>query len=180
MLEFRERCRKIFSILLCPVKYSVRKISKLTEIPKSSVHRHAKAIEKRNLYPESFFWEISEGQQFLSRLIFATIFVFGIMCGVGAGRISFFLKLLRLTKHVGISPTSVRNLRTQMEEIIIEYQKVQGNHCKSKKPIKVAVGADETFFNDMILVFMDLASGYIFLEEEAQNRSYETWIEKVQ
>jgi len=29
------------------------------------------------------------------------------------------------------------------------------------------VGADETFFNDMILVFMDLASGYIFFEEEA-------------
>jgi len=32
----------------------------------------------------------------------------------------------------------------------------------------------------MILVFMDLASGYIFFEEEAQNRSYETWMEKVQ
>jgi hypothetical protein len=91
ILELRERCRKIFSILSCPVKYSVRKISKLAEIPKRSVHRHAKAIERRNLYPESFFWEISEGQQFLSRLIFATIFVFGIMCGVGAGRISFFL-----------------------------------------------------------------------------------------
>ena len=42
------------------------------------------------------------------------------------------------------------------------------------------MGADETFFNDMILVFMDLASGYIFFEEEAQNRSYETWMEKVQ
>ena len=180
ILELRERCRKIFSILSCPVKYSVRKISKLAEIPKSSVHRHAKAIERRNLYPESFFWEIFEGQQFLNRLIFATIFVFGIMCGVGAGRISFFFKLLRLTMHVGVSPASVRNLRTRMEEIIIEYQKVQEKHCKSRKPIKVAVGADETFFNDMILVFMDLASGYIFFEEEAQNRSYETWMEKVQ
>jgi hypothetical protein len=180
LLELRERCRKIFSILSCPIKYSARKISKLTEIPKSSVHRHAKAIEKRNVYPESFFWEIPEGQQFLSRLIFATIFVFGIMCGVGAGRISFFFKLLRLTMHVGVSPTSIGNLRTRMEEIIIEYQKVQEKHCKSRKPIKVAVGADETFFNDMILVFMDLASGYIFFEEEAQNRSYETWMEKVQ
>jgi len=93
ILESRERCRKIFSILSCPVKYSVRKISKLAKIPKSCVHRLTKAIERRNLYPESFFGEISEseGQQFLSRLIFATIFVFGIMCGVGAGRISFFL-----------------------------------------------------------------------------------------
>ena len=75
--------------------------------------------------------------------------------------------------HVGVSPTSVRNLRSRMEEIIIEYQKVQEKHCKSRKPIKVAVGADETFFNDMILVFMDLASGYIFFEEEARN-----WLSK--
>jgi hypothetical protein len=67
-----------------------------------------------------------------------------------------------------------------MEEIIIKYQKVQEKHCQPRKPIKVAVGADETFFNDMILVFMDLASGYIFFEEEAQSRSYETWMEKVQ
>jgi len=91
ILEMGERCRKIFSVLSFSVKYSVRKISKLAEIPKSSVHRHVKAIERRNLYPESFFWEISEGQQFLSRLIFATVFVFGIMCGVGADRISFFV-----------------------------------------------------------------------------------------
>jgi hypothetical protein len=48
--------------------------------------------------------------------------------------------------HVGVSPTSVRNLRTQMEEIIIKYQKVQEKHCQPRKPIKVAVGADETFF----------------------------------
>jgi len=86
ILELRERCRKIFSILSCPVKYSVRKISELAEIPKSSAHKHAKAIERRNLYPEPLFWEIAEGQQFLSRLIFATIFVFGIMCVVGRSR----------------------------------------------------------------------------------------------
>ncbi|MDL1968252.1 MAG: hypothetical protein LWW97_06815 [Deltaproteobacteria bacterium] len=58
--------------------------------------QHAKAIERKNLYPESFFGEISEGRQFLSRLIFATIFMFGIMHGVGAGRISFFLRLCSL------------------------------------------------------------------------------------
>ena len=176
----RERCRKIFAILSGPAKCSVRKIGELTGISKSSVHRHKKAIERRNRYPESFFWETSEGQLFLNKLIFATIFVFGIMCGVGADRISFFFKLLRLSMHVGVSPTSIRNLRARMEEIIIEYQKVQEKHHPSGKSIKVAVGADETFFNNMILVFMDLASGYILFEEEAQSRTYETWMEKVQ
>ncbi|MBC2695507.1 MAG: hypothetical protein HF982_09595 [Desulfobacteraceae bacterium] len=64
----RERCRKIFSILSFPVKYSVRKISELAEIPKSSVHRHAKAIERRNLYPESFFGKSLKVNNFLADL----------------------------------------------------------------------------------------------------------------
>lgn len=31
----------------------------------------------------------------------------------------------------------------------------------------------------MILVLMDLSSGYIFLEEESEDKSYETWLGKV-
>ena len=52
ILKLRERCRKIFSILSGPVKCSIRKIGELAKIPKSSVHRHAKAIEKRKGQPE--------------------------------------------------------------------------------------------------------------------------------
>jgi hypothetical protein len=38
---------------------------------------------------------------------------------------------------------------------------------------------DETFFGDfMILVLMDLSSGYLLLEDISQDRRFDTWFEK--
>jgi hypothetical protein len=34
---------------------------------------------------------------------------------------------------------------------------------------------DETFLQRMMLVFMDLASGYLLMEEVAVDRTYDTW-----
>ena len=34
---------------------------------------------------------------------------------------------------------------------------------------------DETFLERMILVFMDLTTGYLLLEEVAEDRTYVTW-----
>ena len=42
--------------------------------------------------------------------------------------------------------------------------------------IRPIIGAvDETFLQRMMLVFMDLASGYLLMEEVAADRSYDTW-----
>ena len=101
--QMRERQSKIFNLLCSAKKLSVRQIGKLTAIPKSSAHRHKKVIEARNLYPESNFWETSKGQKYQHRLVIATILIFGVMCGVGAGKIRLFFKLIRIFTHVGIS-----------------------------------------------------------------------------
>ena len=38
------------------------------------------------------------------------------------------------------------------------------------------IGAvDETFLEQMMLVFMDLRTGYLLLEEVAEDRTYATW-----
>ena len=44
---------------------------------------------------------------------------------------------------------------------------------RSEREIIGAV--DETFLERMILVFMDLATGYLLLEEVADDRTYTTW-----
>ena len=42
------------------------------------------------------------------------------------------------------------------------------------------IGAgDEPFLQRMMLVFMDLVSGYVLLEEVADDRTYETWYDRV-
>ena len=158
---------------------SVRRIGKLLGISKSSAHRSMKAIEMRNTHRESWIWETPEGEQWLFRMIFASLFVFGIMSGIGVEKISFFFTLLHLEKNVGVSPSSLRNLIRTMEEKMLEYKKIQEESHTLRNNNEVVVGGDETFFENIILVLMDLSSGYIFMEEESENRTYETWSDRV-
>ncbi len=176
----KERCKKIYNVLCGAKKFSIRQISRLTDIPKSSVHRHKRRIERRNIYPESHLWETEEGQKFIHRLVIAVILVFGVMCGAGAGKIGFFFKLIRIFTHVSVSESSIRNIAHEIENKLIEFQKLHEEGITLEKPLEVIVGADETFFNKIILVLMELGSGYIFIEEEASDRTYSTWMEKVQ
>ena len=46
--------------------------------------------------------------------------------------------------------------------------------------IKQGVGADETFFGLPVLVLIALASGFIFIETECENRTYDTWLKQLE
>jgi hypothetical protein len=59
-------------------------VARQTGLSKSSVHRHKQAILRRDRHPESWFWETDEGQQWLIRLVIATLYTFGLKRGVGA------------------------------------------------------------------------------------------------
>lgn len=109
-------------------------------------------------------------------MVLAVIFVFGIKAGVGVERISEFFHRVRLDRYVGSSPTALRNLRGQLEQVILAYQTAQqSERCQGEQRIEICAGADETFFDQVILVLMDLTSGYIVVEEPAADRCYETW-----
>jgi len=89
--------------------------------------------------------------------------------GIGCERLSQFFHLLRLQRHIGVSPTAIRSLRAQMESAIIDYQQQQHEVIgKIASPVEVGAAADETFFDQVILVMLDLPSGYIFVEEAMQ------------
>jgi len=107
-------------------------------------------------------------------LVFSVIFLFGIKGGIGADTISMFFGLLRLDKHIGASATTIKKLCHNMMDFLIEYGKEQENNHLCEKTLNIAAGFDEIFFKKMILIFMDLPSGYIFLEEESQDRTYDT------
>ena len=177
-MDIRSQCRKVFSILSGNTKRSIRQIAGLTKISKSSVDRHKKALEKRNLYPESYFWETDEGYSWLRRLFSVVILHFGVHCGIGAEKLSSFFEMIRIGEHVGVSPSTIKEECVKACELLEEYRKMQEASCQLKKPLKVVGGVDETYFKNMILVLMDLPSGYIFLEEESDDKSYETWLER--
>jgi hypothetical protein len=144
------------------------------------VARHRQALAARDRWPEAPFWEQEAGYQWLRVLVFAVIFVFGIKGGVGVERISEFFHRVRLDRHVGSSPTALRTLRRQLEEAIVAYPAAQADRQRSgERRVEICAGADETFFDQVILVMMDLVSGYIVVEEPAPDRCYETWQARV-
>ena len=67
-----------------------------------------------------------------------------------------------------------------LERIILETAAAWEKEGVAHGEIRPVIGAvDETFLQRMMLVFMDLASGYLLMEEVAVDRTYDTWYDFV-
>jgi hypothetical protein len=65
-----------------------------------------------------------------------------------------------------------------METLLPTFQTLCEKQVK-KHPHKIIAGIDETFFGEfIILVLMDLRSGYLLLEDVSDDRCFDTWYEK--
>ena len=108
----------------------------------------------------------------------AVLYSFGMECHVGADKLSRFFKLIRIDTHVGISSSALRQQLSRMESLLPLFQQ----RCESgvsAQTRSAVVAMDETFFGDfLILVLMDLSSGYLLLEDISQDRRFDTWYEK--
>jgi hypothetical protein len=160
-------------------KQSIRSLAERTGLSKSSVHRHLQAADRRDRYPESSLWETPEGRVWLIRLVVATLFVFGLKRGVGAETLSEFFIRLRLDGHLGCSASALRGVMHTLERLVLETTEAWEQEGIAHGEIRPVIGAvDETFLQHMMLVFVDLATGYVLMEEMASDRSYETWFER--
>jgi len=166
----------IFNAIREHGKQSIRSLADRIGLSKSSVHRHLQAIDRRDRYPESSCWETKAGRTWLIRLVVATLFVFGLKRGVGAETISEFFGRLHLEAHVGCSPSALRRVMHTLERLILETTAAWEKEGIAHGEIRPVIGAvDETFLQRMMLVFMDLATGYLLMEEVAADRSFATW-----
>jgi hypothetical protein len=157
-------------------KHSLRSIGQIIDRPKSTVHRHLKSQSFRDQYPESYFWETEEGEAWLRRMVLGVLFIFGIQHAVGADSLSDFFKLIRINTHMGVSATAMLGLLDRMESLLIYFQ----DFCEKSLPPgtrKTVLAMDETFFGSLlILVLMDLSSGYLLMESIEDDRSFDTWL----
>jgi hypothetical protein len=158
---------------------SIRSLADRTGLSKSSVHRHLQAIDRRDRYPESSFWETEAGRAWLIRLVVATLFMFGLKRGVGAETLSEFFSRLRLEAHVGCSPSALQTVMHLLERLLLDTATAWEKEGIAHGEIRPVIGAvDETFLQRMMLVFMDLATGYLLMEEVAADRSFDTWFDR--
>jgi len=116
------------------------------------------------------------GFRWLIRFVCATIYMFGIRGGMGVRALSEFFHLCRVETHLGASPSSLCQLVAHIEEVILAYKaRYEVSHTAM---VHAIVGADETFFDQIMLVVVELSSGYIMLEESAEDRTFQTWQDK--
>src|ERR671933_19116 len=160
-------------------KQSIRNLADCTGFSKSSVHRHLQAMDRRDRYPESSLWETPEGRAWLIRLVGATLFEFGLKRGVGAETLSEFFSRLQLEEQAACSPNTLRTVLHLLERLILEITAAWEKDGIAHGEIRPVIGAvDETFLQQMMLVFMDLATGYVLVEEVAADRRYDTWFNR--
>lgn len=176
--QVRAASRATIAVIKEHSKQCVRKLAEITNGTKSSVHRHLQAKEQRNQHPESALWETEAGDAWLRLMVFSTLYHFGLKCGVGADNLSQYFEMIRIQTHVGVSPSALLGQMKKMELLLPKFQEeCEKNVTKTLRQSVVTM--DETFFGDfLILVLMDLRSGYLLLEEISDDRRYATWYEK--
>lgn len=156
---------------------SCRKLAELFKQSKSSIHRTQQKVNARSGISGANFFETEEGQHWLLRLVVAVIFIFGITAGIGSERIALFFSLINMNEFIGLSGSSITKIENMIDDLIIKFKDKMDNKVKNKAPeLDVTVGVDETFFDNlMLLVGMDLTSGFIFIETPTEKRDHETW-----
>lgn len=96
---------------------------------------------------------MASGHQWLQRLVWAFVYVFGVKHGIGNDTLSELFHLLRLERHIGVSPSSLQGIRVKVEEQILSYHLEQQRQLQQvPTKVEICAGADETFFEQMVLV----------------------------
>src|SRR5215468_12112113 len=119
-MGFWDKSLQICKCLCANGTQSVRRIAHKTGFSKSSVHRLQRAIARRGGHPESWLWETEEGRQWLTRLVVATLYTFGLKRGVGMDTMHEFFARLHLETQVGCSPTALRRVLQALEAALLE------------------------------------------------------------
>ena len=175
-MTFWAKSLRVFNCLWEHGTQSVRRIAHQTGLSKSSVHRLQQAIARRGRHPESWLWETEDGRGWLIRLVVATLYTFGLKRGVGLETISEFFVRLHLETQVGCSPSALRGVMQALEAALLETAEAWEQDGCADGEIREIIGAvDETFLERMMLVCMDLRTGYLLLETVADDRAYATW-----
>jgi hypothetical protein len=168
------------SLLICKSlcndgQQSIRQLAHQTGIAKSSVHRLRQAMARRGGSPEAPLWETEVGRQWLTRLVVATLYTFGLKRGVGLDTLSEFFVRLRLQHHLGCSPTALRRVMRTLEQTLVETAHAWEREGATGEGREIIGAVDETFLEHLMLVCMDLRSGYVLVEAAAADRTYATW-----
>src|SRR5256886_13521523 len=145
-MGFWEKSLRICKCVCDNGTQGVRRIAQQTGLSKSSVQRLKQAMERRDVHPESWLWETAEGRRWLTRLVVATLYTFGLKRGVGVDTMSEFFARLRLERQVGCSPSAIRGIMEAWEVALLATVGAWAKDACAGDEVRESMGAvDETF-----------------------------------
>lgn len=152
---------------------SLKSVSESTGVAPSTIAYHDKRQKARKLSSGTDQWDTAWGQYFLKRMIISVIYTFGIKGGMGSGRISEHLGHLQLEGIAAISESSIQRLTKEIGNNILWYKELQEKDlseaaAEELEELKIVLGMDETWLEEMLLVCQELTSGYLFLKSQAK------------
>ena len=175
-MNLRARGEQIFAFFQQHPQGSLQQAAQATDMSKAAAGRQKQALARRNQHPESWLWETEVGRKWVVVLVCAVVYFFGIRGGVGAPTLAEFFLAIRLTTHLGASRRSLARITTHVEDLILQYEQAHGT--AQATGVSIIAGADETFFDHVVLILMDLDSGFILVEEATDDRTFLTWQER--
>jgi len=91
---------------------------------------HAKntplSLSENPALSETGFWETEAGRRWVTRLVVATLYTFGLKRGVGLETMSEFFARLRLERHMGCSASALGGVMHALERAILEIDRGTG------------------------------------------------------
>src|SRR6266853_2219223 len=140
-MGFWAKSVRIFKCLCEHGTQSMRRLAQKTGLSKSSVHRLKQAMERRAVHPESWLWETEAGRQWLTRLVVATLYTFGLKRGVGLDTISEFFARLHLEMQVGCSASALRGVMQALEAALLETAVAWEQDGQTRGEVREIIGA---------------------------------------
>ena len=96
--------------------------------------------------------------------------------GVGLDTMSEFFARLHLQTQAGCSPSALRQVMRTLEDALLETAEAwEQDGCAGGEVREIIGAVDETFLERMMLVCLDLSTGYLLLETVAEDRTFATW-----
>ena len=158
-------------------KASIRGLSRQEGVAESTIRYWMRRKLEHQLEAETVvFLESPAGVRFLKRQMDAQLFVFGLMGSCGPHLHRRYIRLAGLHTFVASSNTTLQGRMRKLMDIVVAYGKQARTDLGKVMPRrKVSLGVDETFFDEMVLVAMDVASDFIITEKRSAHRDTDTW-----
>ena len=157
---------------------SLRGFAAENDVPRSTLQDRVRAVQDDGL-PEQWrpFLESEVGLGFVQRLLVSVLVVFVLRGGSSVELVAEFFEALHLRRLVATSPTSLRRVLSQVLEHTQTWGQAQfARLAPTMAPQDVVLALDENFhWRQMLLVAMDVATGFVFCERSSETRDGETW-----